>query len=437
MRNKRLVVSILILAEVLLCIGIISISLLGMRQAAASGVHMRIFQFDRVSAEEQQEWQFEAGEQSRLVVECDACKVEISGSEGDEVTVTARKTAWNSSPKKAQAELEGMDVQVIQAGDTVTVRYIADPQYLVIGQSKLDAVRFTIRAPSSSAVRASTRSGDLSLSGVSGEASLESTFGKVTASDLQGALQVVSNGGSIEARRIQADESDIRLQSEFGDISLEGATAASLEAHTNSGDIRLNGVQVSGEVLLDSDFGEVAFNDGRAAGLTVQSNNGQVRLSDLSIDGALAVRSDFGGLSLSEVSAASYELDSNNGVIDVEGVSGKIKARSEHGSIQITRALAADLDLESNNGTIEFSGSLGDGPHSIQSEFGDIYLSLPQDSALTVDLETEFDQIESAFKVALSGEMTPKHWRGEINGGGAALTIKSNSGKIELKILNQ
>ncbi|MBN1148957.1 MAG: DUF4097 family beta strand repeat protein [Anaerolineales bacterium] len=435
MRNKRLVASILILAEILLCAGMISVSWLGVQQAAASGVHLRLFQFDRISAEAQQDWRFEVDRPSRLVVVCEAGRVEISGGAENEVTVTAHKTAWDASQEKARAALDRMNVQVSQEGGTVTVRYSIDPEFLVVGQSRLDTVDFTIQAPDGVIVEASTTSGDLSLSGLSGEASLDSEFGEITVNDLEGELLAASNSGSIEARGIQAGQGGIRLEAEFGDIRLEEATADKLEVHSNSGAMRLNDIEVSGEILLDSEFGEVVFKGGHASRLTVESNSGGVTLSDLSITGELVANSEFGGLALIEVSAASYDLASNSGTIDVERAQGKIKAHSEFGGIQITRAEAANLDLKSNNGPIEFSGSLGDGPHNIETEFSNVQLSLPPDSALAIDLATEFGQIQSAFDVTRSGEMDSKHWRGEINGGGAALSIQSNNGTITLEIL--
>ena len=105
----------------------------------------------------------------------------------------------------------------------------------------------------------------------------------------------------------------------------------------------------------------------------------------------------------------------------------------------ITQAENATLDLNTQSGSIEFEGSLGEGPHSIHSDFGQISLSLPIDSALNVDLETEFGNINSDIPVTvvLNGEVDQSHHVGTINGGGPELKVSTQSGNITIKALKK
>ncbi len=65
---------------------------------------------------------------------------------------------------------------------------------------------------------------------------------------------------------------------------------------------------------------------------------------------------------------------------------GKLKAHTDFGSILVQNPTSVTLDLQTKSGTVEFSGSLGTGPHTVSSDFGEIGLTLPADSKLNVDL---------------------------------------------------
>ena len=102
--------------------------------------------------------------------------------------------------------------------------------------------------------------------------------------------------------------------------------------------------------------------------------------------------------------------------------------------MEVLNAENATLDLSSNNGSVTFSGSLGAGPHMLESDFGNIKISLPAETALDVDLETDFGRITSDFSLTIQGEISDNHRVGTINGGGATLTVKTNNGNISLQL---
>jgi DUF4097 and DUF4098 domain-containing protein YvlB len=437
MNRKWLIAGILILAEILLCAGIVFVSWSGVNQLKVSSVNIRLFSRDLVSAKEDQEWHFNVDGPADLALVSDAGDVEIIAVEGDKISVVAHKTAWGASQEQAQAELSGMNISVTQEGDTVRVVYEIETPSLVIAESRKDKVDFSIRVPVETQVDARTTPGDISLTGVRGDASLEAQFGDLSIIDVEGALKATTNSGEITALRIQGGESSLILSADFGDIRLEDSSAGDLDVRSNSGTLKLLNVSTGGKAYLKSDFGEVDFEQGRASELSVESNSGKITLAGLDLDGPLTARSDFGGLDVQDVQASAYDLQSNSGEIALRGASGAIKAHSDFGSLLIKDVENASLDLETNGGNIEFSGSLGDGPHTLKAKFGNIRLLLPADSALSVDLQDEFGQIKSDFQLTLSGEINPKHWIGAINGGGPTLKASTNSGNISLEIQAQ
>jgi hypothetical protein len=120
----------------------------------------------------------------------------------------------------------------------------------------------------------------------------------------------------------------------------------------------------------------------------------------------------------------------------VGGAEGKLKAYTDFGSIKIEKAQDVTLDLKTNSGSVEFSGSLGAGPHMVQSEFGEIVLTLPADAKLDVDLSTDFGNINSdlPITVTLNGNSNSDGDQivGSINGGGDQFTAQTNSGSVTI-----
>ncbi len=435
MKRKWLIAGILIVAEILLCGSIILISWVGIDNLKSEGVRVRIFHADLVSAEADEEWQFSADGPTDLVVESSAGDINVAGGDTDQIIVLAHKTAWHSTQDKAQAELDELNITVTQVGNKITVRYQKEPKVVFAGSIRSDTVDFTITVPADTSVTVTTSSGDVSLSGTAGAADLQSEFGDITTSNVAGALKVDSNSGEITALDISAGNGDIDLHTEFGDASLENSNGDSIEVRSNSGKIALINVEALSDILLHSEFGKIEFESGEAEQLNIEANSGSIKLTELSIAGLVDAHSDFGDITLKGVAADSYDLDTNSGELIIEVISGSIKAHSEFGDIEITEAENADLDLDTNSGTIEFTGSLGEGPHSIKTDFGEIRLEIPEDTPLTFELETDFGKIRSDFPVTLSGDLEEDHWVGTINGGGAELTAKTNSGQISLEII--
>jgi DUF4097 and DUF4098 domain-containing protein YvlB len=121
--------------------------------------------------------------------------------------------------------------------------------------------------------------------------------------------------------------------------------------------------------------------------------------------------------------------------ITVDGANGKVKAHSGFGSVSVKNADSATLDLDTQSGSVDFEGSLGDGPHIVHSEFGNISIIIPTDSALNVDLTTDFGSIKSdiPITVVLSGDVEKSHQAGTMNDGGPQLTVETQSGNISIQ----
>jgi DUF4097 and DUF4098 domain-containing protein YvlB len=196
-------------------------------------------------------------------------------------------------------------------------------------------------------------------------------------------------------------------------------------------------VRASNEMELFTKFGGVSFERGSADKLTITTESGKVELISLNISESINVVDKFGNITLEQVDAKSYDLDTDSGAIEVDGVSFSLKAHSGFGSITVKNGENATIDLDTESGTVIYEGTLGEGPHLLNSNFGEIRLVIPSDAALNVDLKTEFGKIKSVLPITITvtGNVEGDHFVGTINGGGGALTATTQSGSISLEIL--
>ena len=431
--KKTISIIALIVALVLVCAGIGGVAFFTIGPVVSTN-----FNVDLVSASSDETKTVEIGKTVALQVNDDAGNVTVQGGDVEKITVEVRKTSWAETPSKAEQELKDIKYEIVQQGDTLIVRYKrSDDGIRMTGNP--DTVDFTITVPTEMKVSVDSAFGEVNLSDVKGDGNLKTNFGDISVQNLQGGLTVETESGAITATSITAGGSAIDLHSGFGNISLGKASAGDVKLNSQSGGLDVNDLRASGDVDLSTQFGNVDFENGSASALTVETQSGQVKLTSLNVSGEAKVNGDFGEIELTKVKAKSYDLDTSSGSVTVDGAQGAVKVNAGFGNISISQAEDVTLDLNTQSGSITFEGSLGEGPHSVHSDFGEISLSLPADTAVDVDLQTEFGNITSDIPVTviLSGEVEKSHQVGTMNGGGPELKVSTQSGNIAIEALKK
>lgn len=437
MKKKWLFISILIVAEILVLTAVVFVVWQGVSQTDLGNFGFRLSNPDLFSAESEEEWVFEAGEITEIVLDSSGGDILVEAIKSDSVLITAHKTSWHSTKAKAQAELDDLAVTVTQTGNKIIIKYNREPMMFFAGPQQTDTVNFVISVPEGTEITAQTDYGDIYLNGKLGDGLVSTDFGDMTLSGIQGNLEARSNSGDINAEGISEEGSRINLSSDFGNITLEKSNCGSVQIHSNSGSVILHDVNASEKIELSNDFGKLEFIKGSADILTMEANSGKIYVSGVTVESNLVVRNGFGDIILEKVTANIFDLDTNRGKIMLESTGGTIKAVSDHGDLEIKVTDQATLDLYAKSGNIVFSGLLGIGPHSLATDFGDISMYLPKDTALTFDLETDFGKLKTEFPITLEGNVKQDHWRGTLNDGGAELTATTNSGDISFEFLTR
>lgn len=432
--KRPIVIALLVAALALVCMGIGAVIFF------ANGFQTNNpFDVRNISSvqEESETLKVDAKKPLTLTVNNDAGDVTVMGADVDRVQVDVVKTAYDSSQSRADEEVKGIKYTIEQTGNAITIKYeIPKPMNF---NNNINTVDFIVTVPIETAVKVDAGFGEVNVSDIKGDTNLANDFGNVTAQNIEGALSVKTNSGTVEAASIKAGSKDIVLKSDFGNITLEKASAANITFGSNSGKVSLKDVNATGDFYSKSDFGDTKYENGSAASITIESNSGKVMLTKLKVGELIKVDDDFGDITLDQATATSYDLHTNSGTITVDGVKGTIKAYTDFGNVEITNAESAVLDLKTNSGCVEFSGSLGEGPHMVRSDFGNITLVIPADSELNVNLKTDFGNIKSDLPVTVtvteSSNGGKEEMIGAINGGGATLTVQANSGNINVNVM--
>jgi DUF4097 and DUF4098 domain-containing protein YvlB len=436
MNKKWLAAVAIILVMLGLCAAMITTLVITIGRIPAGGIGGLHIDLAQIKAEGDEAKSFSVSGPAVLDVREPFGKVDIQTGAGNQIVVKAHKTAFGFNQQDAENELASLKLVMNQEGNKLTLsREDTADQGLVIN-SKPKPVDYTIIVPVETTVTVKADMGEIHLKGTTGKADLQTSFGLIDVSGIQGGLAVTSNNGAVHAKSISAGKNTIDLHSGFGEILLADSSAGDVTVKSDNGRITLTNVEGSGVVNISSSFGSIDYQNGKGQSLVVKSNNGGLSLTGLTVQKGVSASSDFGAITLKQVAAGSYDVSSKNGNVTLEGASGPIKADSDFGRISISQATRATLDVQTKNGNILFDGSLGDGPHSITTDFGAVTVRLPAEAALNVDLKTNLGSINSDFDIAMNGSVKDKNWVGKIGSGGPALAVQSNNGNITIEKTN-
>lgn len=127
------------------------------------------------------------------------------------------------------------------------------------------------------------------------------------------------------------------------------------------------------------------------------------------------------------------EVSTVNGRLVVEGTRGRLEASTVNGSVRIVNA-GGELEAETVNGSVDVElTELGASDEvRISTVNGSVELDLPDDAAMNVKARTTNGRIRSDLPIAMN-EMSRNKLAGQINGGGALLSVSTTNGSIKIR----
>jgi len=303
----------------------------------------------------------------------------IIASEDDQIRVAVHKRINAESQGEADKWNASTKPQITVSGSVMTLN--------ANNQGAGDhwvAEDLDVSLPRKAAVVASTRYGDVSITGRDGNLDITNQHGEVNTTDINGKVG------------LNLDHSSARISQVASDVSIEGrANDVSIE-------------DVKGAVHLDGEFMESVKLAKISQPVVFKSSRTNMDFSRL--DGDLNL--DSGDLQASDV-IGPLRLNTRSKDIRLTGISGDVRLQDENGSIELRVNKIGSMQVENRK--------------------GDIQIYLPDKAGFQVDararngeVQTDFDQL----KVDNSNDQATA--TGIIGGGGPHLVVNNEHGTIEI-----
>ena len=321
---------------------------------------------------------FPAGASLRIIDTRGA--VNVIASQDDQIHVVVHKRISAESQADADKWNGGTKPQLTVSGNVVTLN--------ANNQGAGDhwvAEDLDISLPRQAAVVASTRYGDVSVTGREGNLEITSQHGDVNTTDIRGKVSLNLDHSSA---RISQIASDVSITGRANDVSIE---------------------DVKGAAHLDGEFMESVKLAKISQPVTFKSSRTNMDFSRL--DGDLDL--DSGDLQASDL-IGPLRLNTRSKDIRLTGVSGDVRMEDENGSVELRMNKLGSVQVENRK--------------------GDIQLYLPDKAGFQLDaharngeIETDFDQlkIDNANDQAIA--------TGTVGGGGPHIVVSNEHGTIEIR----
>jgi len=263
---------------------------------------------------------------------------------------------------------------------------------------------------------------------------------------------------SIEAR----PGGTLRVDLDGGSVEVEthGDYQVRVDAHVKGMGSRSAEFELSGDgtdVKLSADFSgwlgafagpkiRVRVRVPERYNLDIRTHGGKLDVAD--VRGDVSARTSGGNIEIDEVEG-SVDLETSGGWIEAKDVRGDLTMRTSGGRIKASE-VTGDVDARTSGGPITIHDVRGrvdlrtsgggidvrftGGPEGhLETSGGSIEVEFPANAGTEVDARTSGGKVEVEHAITLRGALDSGHIRGEINGGGGRLTLRTSGGNIRIR----
>jgi DUF4097 and DUF4098 domain-containing protein YvlB len=201
---------------------------------------------------------------------------------------------------------------------------------------------------------------------------------------------------------------DVRTSGGSIDLADIGGT---VEAKTSGGSIKTG--KLAGRAVLKTSGGSIKVG-GAAAELEASTSGGSIDIGDT--NGNVEAKTSGGSITLARIGGDVHAHTSGGG-IRIDDAGGTVDASTSGGAItaRLSRQLSGDSRLSTSGGGVTVSLATG--------------------VKLELDAQASGGGVRSDVPITVRGKQDDDSLRGEINGGGPKLTLRSSGGGIRVKAL--
>jgi hypothetical protein len=165
----------------------------------------------------------------------------------------------------------------------------------------------------------------------------------------------------------------------------------------------------------------------RATRLRAAADSGGVSVSG--VDGPVTCQTDSGGIEVSGI-GSDVNATADSGGIRVSDVQGAVIAHVDSGGIQAINVGGA-LDASTDSGGVRITQSTP-APIRVRADSGGAHIRLAPSGGYDVDAGSSSGRVTTP-EIAVQGELSKRHVRGKIRGGGPLVDVRVDSGNVTIE----
>jgi len=173
---------------------------------------------------------------------------------------------------------------------------------------------------------------------------------------------------------------------------------------------------------------------GIAGDITLQSGDGHLDITD--VEGKLRANTGDGPVKINGIKGDAL-LHTGDGKVEVEGFDGVLHVETGDGRVRVSGRFDV-LDVKTGDGGVEAiaqHGSRLTEDWTLSTGDGGLTVRVPADLSADVDLHTGDGHLDLGIPVTISGRTGKHDIKGQLNGGGKLLTLRSGDGSIKIEKL--
>jgi hypothetical protein len=202
--------------------------------------------------------------------------------------------------------------------------------------------------------------------------------------------------------------------------------ATTIDINTSGGPITASGLARNARVRTSGGPLEISDVEGNVDGHT---SGGPIALTK--VRGNVIAHTSGGGIDVSDV-RGDARVDTSGGSIEIDAVTGDLYAATSGGGVSIRRA-GGRVEAHSSGGPVSVGFAPGNNRGGeLSTSGGGVRAEIDPAVKLTIDASTSGGGITSDLPVAVSGRLSRQALRGDMNGGGAVLHLRSSGGGIRI-----
>jgi hypothetical protein len=347
-------------------------------------------------------------------IKVDMGAVVVRGGQQPGISYVVRSHAYESE-REGRRQTGSFKVSASVKGDTAWI--IGEWEG---GRPRRFSGEFVINIPrDTDAVKIETGGGGVEATGVAGRVDVQTGGGKVRLDDIGGSVNVETGGDSIDVGTVGGD---LKLETGGGNILIR-SVKGNIHAETGGGNV----VVVSGE--------QAAVIEAGGGNVEIKRCGGRVKAST---GGGSITLGDIGGPA---------EIQTGGGSIRLTSAKGRVGANAGAGTIELYGVPSARVQTGAGGITVKFINTGAERSDSmLETSAGDITVYIASDVALSVrasvdlgnghHITSDFPDIHIASEGDQWGPRT-LNAEGKLNGGGPVLKVRTTTGDIRFKRVNQ